>query len=289
MLEAVLNFWVEPFGFAFMRRAFAMAVVIALVCAIFSCLLVLKGWSLLGDAVAHAVLPGLGMALLLGIPLVLGAFIAGLLCSLGIGYIKDNSRVKEDAVMGIVFSGMFAVGLILVAKIESDVHLLHILFGNVLGISNADLLESSAIAAFASVAMLVKRRDIVMYCFDPVQAQVVGLRVKLVHFGLLALLALTIVSALKAVGIILVVAMLIAPGAIGFLLAQSFDKMLVIAIVAAVSSSFLGVFLSYHLDTASAPTIVVLQSLLFLMALVKHKVGARARRDAHLKPSPAPQ
>ena len=114
--------------------------------------------------------------------------------------------------MGIVFSGMFAVGLILVAKIESDVHLLHILFGNVLGISNADLLESSAIAAFASLAMLVKRRDIVMYCFDPVQAQVVGLRVKLVHFGLLALLALTIVSALKAVGIILVVAMLIAPG-----------------------------------------------------------------------------
>ena len=268
-MEVIDYLLLEPLSFAFMQRALAMSVTVGFICAVFSCFLVLKGWSLMGDAVSHAVLPGLGLAYLLNLPLALGAFGAGLLCSVAIGYIKDNSRIKEDAVMGIVFSGMFAVGLVLVAKIPSDVHLLHVLFGNVLGVNNYDLLESAAIATLAGAAMLIKRKDMLLYCFDPVQAQVVGLPVRKLHFALLILLALTIVSALKAVGIILVIAMLVAPGAIGFLLSNTFDRMLLIAILSAVLSCFAGTLLSFHFDTATAPLIVLLMAALFVMALLK--------------------
>ena len=268
-MEVIDYLLLEPLSFAFMQRALAMSVTVGFICAIFSCFLVLKGWSLMGDAVSHAVLPGLGLAYLLNLPLALGAFGAGLACSVAIGYIKDNSRIKEDAVMGIVFSGMFAVGLVLVAKIPSDVHLLHVLFGNVLGVNNYDLLESAAIAALAGAAMLIKRKDMLLYCFDPVQAQVVGLPVRKLHFALLILLALTIVSALKAVGIILVIAMLVAPGAIGFLLSNTFDRMLLIAILSAVFSCFAGTLLSFHFDTATAPLIVLLMAALFVVALLK--------------------
>ena len=268
-MEVIDYLLLEPLSFAFMQRALAMSVTVGFICAVFSCFLVLKGWSLMGDAVSHAVLPGLGLAYLLNLPLALGAFGAGLLCSVAIGYIKDNSRIKEDAVMGIVFSGMFAVGLVLVAKIPSDVHLLHVLFGNVLGVNNYDLLESAAIATLAGAAMLIKRKDMLLYCFDPVQAQVAGLPVRKLHFALLILLALTIVSALKAVGIILVIAMLVAPGAIGFLLSNTFDRMLLIAILSAVLSCFAGTLLSFHFDTATAPLIVLLMAALFVMALLK--------------------
>lgn len=225
----------------------------------------------MGDAVSHAVLPGLALAYVVGIPLALGAFAGGVLCALATGYIKDNSRVKEDAVMGIVFSGMFAFGLVLLTKIETDVHLLHVLFGNVLGITQRDMLEAGSIAAICSVVMLIKRRDLMLYCFDPAHAGAIGLPVKMLHFGLLILLSLTIVSSLKAAGIILVIAMLIAPGALGFLLTQSFDKMLMVAISASVFSCIAGTILSFHIDAATAPLIVVIQSGLLVMALIAGK------------------
>ncbi len=222
----------------------------------------------MGDAVSHAVLPGLTLAYVIGLPLALGAFAAGLFCAVVTGYLKDNSRVKEDAVMGIVFSGMFAIGLVMLTKIETDIHLLHILFGNVLGVSMLDLAEISIIAVLCSAFMVARRRDLMLYCFDPAHASSMGLPVRFLHFSLLILLSLTIVSSLKAAGIILVIAMLIAPGAIGFMVMKSFDRMMIVAVCASVFSCVAGTILSFHLDAATAPLIVVIQSLLFLMALL---------------------
>ena len=270
-MDNLLTLISDPLSYGFMQRALVLAVLIACVCSIFSCFLVLKGWSLMGDAVSHAVLPGLALAYVIGIPLTIGAFVAGLFCAVTTGYLKENSRVKEDAVMGIVFSGMFGLGLVLIAKIESDVHLLHILFGNLLGLSQADLIEAGSIALFCTLVMLLKRKDFMLYCFDPAHAGTIGLPVRWLQFFLLILLALTIVSALKAAGIILVIAMLIAPGAIGFLLANSFDKMLGIALAASIFSCVAGTIASFHLDAATAPLIVVIQGGLFLLALVLRK------------------
>ena len=270
-MHNVITFLTEPLAHEFMQRALLMSVLIAVVCSIFSCFLVLKGWSLMGDAVSHAVLPGIALAALLGIPLALGAFIAGLCCALSIGYLKENSRVKEDAVMGIVFSGMFAFGLVLLSKIETDLHLMHVLFGNVLGITQFDLWQAGSIALICSVIMLAKRKDFLLFCFDLNHAKAIGLPVKVLHFGLLILLSLTIVSSLKAAGIILVIAMLIAPGAIGFLLTHAFDKMLLIAISASVFSCFTGTVLSFHFDTATAPLIIVIQAGLFVIAFAFRK------------------
>lgn len=266
-MDSIITFVTEPLSYEFMQRALIMSVLIACVCSIFSCFLILKGWSLMGDAVSHAILPGLAIAYVIGIPLAIGAFLAGVFCALSTGYLKQNSRVKEDAVMGIVFSGMFAFGLVLLSKIESDIHLLHVLFGNVLGISKADLIEAGSIAALCSAIMLIKRKDLMLYCFDPAHAAVIGLPVRILHFGLLILLSLTIVSSLKAAGIILVIAMLIAPGAIGFLLTRSFDKMLIIALSASILSCLVGTILSFHMDAATAPLIVVVQAVLFMLAL----------------------
>ena len=267
-MDTLYSFLIEPLSHDFMQRALIISTMIGVVCSVFSCFLVLKGWSLMGDAVSHAVLPGIAIAYVAGIPMAIGAFAAGLLCAIGTGYLKNNSRVKEDAVMGILFSGMFALGLVLLTKIETDVHLLHILFGNVLGISTRDMVEAGAIAAIVTAIMVIKRRDLMLYCFDPAHAAVLGLPVKLLHFGLLTLLALTIVSALKAAGIILVVAMLIAPGAIGFLTTRSFDRMMMVAVGVSVFSCLAGTIISFHIDAATAPLIVVIQSLFFLGALV---------------------
>lgn len=267
-MDNLLLYLVEPLTYDFMQRALLMSSLIALVCSIFSCFLILKGWSLMGDAVSHAVLPGLALAFVAGIPLAVGAFTAGLSCALLTGYIKENSRVKEDAAMGIVFSGMFALGLVLLTRIETDVHLMHVLFGNVLGISQQDLWTAGGLALLCSVVMLAKRRDFLLYCFDPAHARVIGLPVRLLHFGLLILLALTIVSALQAAGIILVVAMLIAPGAIGYVLARTFDRMLLVAFGASLFSCVSGTLASFHLDVATAPLIVVIQAALFVLALL---------------------
>jgi manganese/iron transport system permease protein len=257
-----------PFAFDFMQRALIVAVLVGAVCALLSCFLVLKGWSLMGDAVSHAVLPGIVIAQVLNLPLMLGAFAAGLGCALATGYLKRNSRVKEDAVLGIVFSGMFALGLVLFAKVGSDQHLLHILFGNMLGVRWDDVIGTAAVVVPVGALVLLKRKDLLLVCFDPAHARAIGLPVALYEVGLLALLALTIVASLKAVGVILVIAMLIAPGAIGFMLSKRFDAMLAIAACAAIASSVIGTTLSFHLDGATGPMIVVVQSVLFAAAVV---------------------
>ncbi len=272
LIEAWL---IAPLSHEFMQRGLLVAVIVGVVCAVLSCFLILKGWSLMGDAVSHAVLPGIVLAQILGLPLAAGALVAGLSCSLAIGYLKENSRVKEDTVMGIVFSGMFALGLVMFVKVESDQHLLHILFGNMLGVRWTDIAETAAIALPTVAIMLAKRKDFLLVAFDAAHARAIGLPVRWLNFGLLMLLSLTIVAALKAVGIILVVAMLIAPGAIGFLTTRRFDAMLAVAVAVATVSSVIGTILSYHLDGSTGPCIVVVQAVFFLLAL-----GLNLRRSA---------
>ena len=264
-MSGLLGIVTEPLAHDFMQRALGVAVLVGAVCAVLSCFLVLKGWSLMGDAISHAVLPGIVIAFVLKLPLAVGAFAAGLASALATGYVKEMSRVKEDTVLGIVFSGMFGLGLVLFTKVDTDQHLNHILFGNVLGVTTADLVETAVIGGLVLGLVLAKRRDLLLYCFDPQHARAIGLNVRLLHYGLLALLSLTIVASLKAVGIILVVAMLIGPGATAFLVARRFGRMLATALAVAIGSSIVGTILSFHIDGATGPTIVLVQSLVLVM------------------------
>jgi manganese/iron transport system permease protein len=267
-MSELWDFFVVPLSYGFMQRALVASVLIGAVCSVLSCYLVLRGWSLMGDAISHAVLPGIVLAFVLGLPLVVGAFGAGLACALLIGYLKENSRVKEDTVMGIVFSGMFGLGLVLFTKVETDQHLLHVLFGDMLGIAPSDLLEIAIIAGGTLLIVLAKRRDLLLYCFDPQHARAIGLPLGVIHYGLLVLLALTIIASLKAVGIILVVAMLVAPGAIAYLLTDRFERMLVIAACVAIGASVFGTLISFHIDGATGPCIVLLQAFVFVLAFL---------------------
>lgn len=275
----------EPFGFEFMRQALIISVLVAIPTAALSCFLVLKGWSLMGDAISHAVLPGVVLSYILGLPYAVGAFAAGMACALATGFLQQNSRVKQDTVMGVVFSGMFGLGLVMYVKVQTEVHLDHILFGDMLGVGWRDVVEAGVIAAFVGGVVLLKWRDLLLHAFDPAQAKAIGLPVRALHYGLLALLSLTIVGALKAVGIILAIAMLISPGAIAFLLTKRFSRMLALAVGIAASASFFGVYLSFFLDSAPAPTIVLLMTAAFVVAFVTSvRRTSRAERAA---PSPA--
>ncbi|RWN01187.1 MAG: metal ABC transporter permease [Mesorhizobium sp.] len=265
---SILDTLLAPFQFGFMVNALIASVLVAVPTALLSCFLVLKGWSLMGDAISHAVFPGVVIAYIVGFPYSIGAFAAGMVCALATGFLKDNSRIKQDTVMGIVFSGMFGLGLVLYVEIQSDVHLDHILFGDVLGIGLRDIVETGLIAAITAGIIGIKWRDFLLHAFDPAQARALGLRVNLLHYGLLCLISLTIVGALKAVGIIMAIAMLIAPGAIAFLLTRKFSAMLILSVAIAVAASFLGVYLSFFIDSAPAPTIVLMLSAAFIAAFV---------------------
>ncbi|MEH5098892.1 metal ABC transporter permease [Atlantibacter hermannii] len=264
--------WImAPLGFDFMVNALIISALIALPCALLSCFLVLKGWALMGDAMSHAVFPGVVIAWMLGLPFASGAFVAGMLCALATGYLKDNSRIRHDTAMGIVFSGMFGFGLVLYVWLQPDVHLDHILFGDMLGIGFADIRDTALVTLLTVGIIAAIWRDLLLHAFDPVQAQAVGLHTRLLHYGLLALLALTIVASLKAVGIILAIAILIAPGAIAFLLTRTFGAMLLVSVAVALVASLSGVWLSFYLDSAPAPTIVLVFSLLFVLAMLANR------------------
>jgi ABC-type Mn2+/Zn2+ transport system permease subunit len=276
-----VNALLEPFQFRFMVDAMIVGVAVGAVCSVLSCYLVLKGWSLMGDAISHAVLPGIVIAYAVGLPLALGAFVSGLLCAVLTGYIKANSRVKEDTVMGVVFTGLFAFGLVIFTKVKSDLHLDHILFGNILGLEAGDLRNTLIVAGLTLAVILALRRDLLLYCFDAGHARTIGLRTGLLYYTLLSLLAVTIVVSLKAVGIILVIAMLVTPGCIGYLLTDRFGRMLAIAAASAVGSSFFGVYVSFFLNASTGACIVLLQAAIFVVALVfapKHGLLATRRR-----------
>lgn len=255
--------WLEPFQYEFLRSGMIIGSVIAVMCAVLSCFLVLRGWSLMGDAISHAVLPGIVLAYLAGIPLLLGAFASGLLCAVGTGWVKNHSRIKEDTAMGVVFTGLFAFGLVLFSKVPSDLHLDHILFGNILGIGPSEWREIIVVSVVVLTILLLKRKDFLLLCFDPAQARVMALSVRLLHYGLLALLSLAIVASLKAVGIILVTAMLITPGATAFLWSDRFDRMLWISSATAVFSTVVGIVVSYRYDASTSACIVLVQAGIF--------------------------
>lgn len=272
MLTFIINWFAEPLSHVFMQNALIAALAISVVCAILSCYVVLKGWSLMGDAISHAVFPGVVVAVLLGLPMAFGAFVAGLFCAVSVGYLKNNTRLKEDTVMGIVFAGMFAVGLVIFTKLDTSQHLKHILFGNLLGIGQDLLWQTLLICGLILTAVVIKKQDLLLYCFDSSHARVSGLSLNFLHYGLLVLLSATIVMAIQAVGVILVVAMLISPGITGFMVCKRFNYMLIMAIVSACLASFFGVIISYHLDSATGATIVLLQALFFILVVIYDKI-----------------
>tara|TARA_Y100001968_G_C19437504_1_gene760587 strand:+ start:2103 stop:2972 length:870 start_codon:yes stop_codon:yes gene_type:complete len=258
----------EPLSHDFMRRALMVSALVGGVCGLLSCYMTLKGWALMGDAVSHSVMPGVVVAYALGLPFSIGAFVFGVGSVALIGFIKQKSRVKEDTVIGLVFTGFFALGLVLVSKIKSNIDLMHILFGSPLGISSSDVNQTLIISFIVIITLLLFRRDFMLYCFDPTHARSIGINTGLLHYMLLSALSLAAVAGLQTVGIILVVAMLITPGATAYLLTDRFDRMTLLAILSSVVSSVIGVYVSYWSDIETGGSIVLVQTLLFLIAFL---------------------
>jgi manganese transport system permease protein len=278
----LIQWLIAPLQYEFMIKAILVSALVGLVCAALSCYMTLKGWALMGDAVSHAVMPGVAIAYLLNIPLAVGAFVFGVGSVMAIGFIKAQTRVKEDTVIGLVFTGFFALGLVLISKMKSSIDLTHILFGNVLGISDGDIVQTVIISVITLVTLAILRKDLILFCFDSTHAQSIGLNITFLYYVLLSLLSLTAVAGLQTVGIILVVAMLVTPGATAYLLTDSFDRMMPIAMASGVFSSVVGTYISYHIDGSTGGCIVVLQTLLFVIAMIfapKHGILARSRQN----------
>ena len=280
MIEMLLT----PLQYEYMLKAIFVSAVIGGVCAFLSCFITLKGWSLMGDALSHSVVPGVAVAYYAGWPFAAGAFVTGLLAAVGMGFVKTKTRLREDAVIGVVFTAFFALGLLLISLYPSQVDLRSIVFGNILGISNPDIVQVLIISGVTLLVLGFKWRDLLLFCFDPNQARALGLNTTVLHFTLLTLLSATAVAALQTVGACLVVAMLVTPGATAYLLTDRFGKMIGIATSMGVGTSMVGAYASYFFDGSTGGCIVTLQSALFVAALVfapKHGlIGQRARRRA---------
>ncbi|NDY95181.1 metal ABC transporter permease [Wenzhouxiangella limi] len=269
----------EPFQYAFMQRALLTSIVVGAVCGLLSSYVILKRWALLGDAISHAVLPGVAIAYLLGWPFFIGAFATGALTSLGIGVIERNSRIKSDAAMGLMFTAAFALGVVIISQIATSTHLMHILFGNVLGVRYPALMLTLAAGAVTLTVVLLFYKELLIYAFDPVQARSLGLNTRVIHYGLILLLTLTIVASLETVGIILVVSMLITPGATAYLLVNRLPVMMMLATLIGVVSAVLGLFLAFRFNVASGGAIVLVATAFFLLAfLFAPQRGVVARR-----------
>jgi len=260
---------VMPFQFVFMQNAFWVALILSVPTAILSCFLVVRGWALMGDAISHAVLPGIAIAYILGIPLLIGAFLAGMFCAWGTGFLSNNSRIKEDTIMGVIFSGMFGLGIVLFVAFETSAHLDHILFGNILGVSKADIFTALIITLMIIIFFVIYWRDLMLFSFDPIQAKALALPTKFLHYGLLAALSLVIIATLKAVGLILAIGLFILPGAIAFLLSQRLSSMLIISIFFNICSMEIGLYLSFFIDSAPAPTIVLVLTFVFFLVFFR--------------------
>jgi manganese transport system permease protein len=262
----------EPLQYAFMSRALVVTLVAAVTCAILSCWLVQIGWSLMGDAVSHAVLPGVALSYILGLPFAVGAFLFGAGAVALIGGVRATTKIKSDAAIGVVFTALFAFGLVLVSVTPSQTDLSHILFGNVLGVSDSEIAQVLVIGVLASAVLLLKRRDLTLFAFDRSHANAIGINTRWLSVLLLGLLALTVVVALQAVGIILVVAMLITPGATAYLLTKRFDRMLALAVIVTAVASLAGAYASFYLDVSTGGAVVLAQSAAFALAYL---FGAR--------------
>ena len=272
-----------PLHYDYMQRAIWVSALIGGVCGFLSSFITLKGWSLMGDALSHAVVPGVAIAYMLGLPFALGAFISGLLAAGAMAFIKNQTRIREDATIGIVFTTFFAAGLLLISLFPARVDLRTIIFGNILGIADPDILQVVIISVITVTVVGLKWKDLMLFCFDPNQARTLGMPVKLLHLTLLILLSATAVAALQAVGACLVVAMLVTPGATAYLLTDRFGIMLLLSSLMGIITSLLGAYASYYFDGATGGCIVTLQTLLFLLAFIfapKHGILA-SRRRAH--------
>lgn len=275
-----------PFEYDYMQKAILVSALIGGICGLLSCFLNLKGWSLMGDALSHSIIPGVVVAYGLGIPFAIGAFVAGLLAAGSMGWIKEQTAIRDDAIIGVVFTTFFALGLLLISLYPSPINLKTIVFGNILGISDEDVLQLLWISGVCLLALILLWKDLFLWCFDPIQARVMGFRVRVLKFTLLALLTLTSVAALQTVGVCLVVAMLVTPGATAYLLTDRFGVMMGIAFFIGAATSFIGAYVSYYLDGSVGGSIVVLQTLLFLLAWVfAPKHGILAMRRLVVQPS----
>jgi ABC-type Mn2+/Zn2+ transport system permease subunit len=277
MIETLLT----PLHYDYMLKAIFVSAVIGGVCAFLSCFITLKGWSLMGDALSHSVVPGVAVAYYAGWPFAAGAFVTGLLAAVGMGFVKAKTRLREDAVIGVVFTAFFAFGLLLISLYPSQVDLRSIVFGNILGIANPDIVQVLIISGVTLVVLGFKWRDLLLFCFDPNQARALGLNTTVLHFTLLTLLSATAVAALQTVGACLVVAMLVTPGATAYLLTDRFGKMIGIATSMGAGTSVVGAYASYFFDGSTGGCIVTLQSALFVAALVfapKHGLIAQRTR-----------
>ena len=275
--------WLTPFHYDYMLTAMWTSTLICCVCGVLSGFVTLKGWSLMGDALSHAVVPGVTIAYLVGFPFAVGAFASGLIAAGAMAFIKIKTPVREDAVIGIVFTAFFALGLLLISLYPTRVDLKTIIFGNILGIAAGDVVQLVIVSLVCLAIILLKWRDLMLFCFDANQARALGMRVGALHVLLLILLSATAVAALQAVGACLVVAMLVTPGATAYLLTDRFSTMLILGAIFGSVTAFIGAYASYFVDGATGGCIVTLQAVLFLIVLVlapKHGLIATRRARA---------
>ncbi|HEY9814494.1 MAG TPA: metal ABC transporter permease [Candidatus Obscuribacterales bacterium] len=260
----------EPLQYGFMQRSLVVAVLVGIICAVVGSYLMVRRLAMLGDAISHSLLPGLAIAFALGMNLYIGAFIAGVLSTVIIAWIQTRSPIKEDAAMGIVLSSFFALGITLITVIQRDnkIDLNHFLFGNILGVSSGEVRDTAIIAVVVLVTVVLLYKELLFYSFDPLGAQAAGLPVNLLNFGQMILIALTVVASMKSVGVVLVLAMLITPGAIAYLLVPRLHQVMLLGALLGMVASVAGLYLSYYYNIPSGPAIVLVISGLFFLTLV---------------------
>jgi manganese/iron transport system permease protein len=270
-----------PFGYQYMAKAMWVSALVGGVCAFLSAYLMLKGWSLMGDALAHSIVPGVAGAYILGFPFAVGAFFAGILASIGMGLVKQYTRLREDAVIGLVFTSLFALGVLMASIWPTSVSIQTIVLGNILAISDEDVVQVAVIAAVSLAVLALKWKDLMVTFFDESHARTLGLNTFFLKGLFFTLLSACTVAALQTVGACLVIAMVVTPGATAYLLTDRFGRLIVISVVLGATTSFVGAYISYFLDGATGGVIVTLQTLLFLAAFYlapKHGVLAARRR-----------
>ncbi|WP_249306071.1 metal ABC transporter permease [Lederbergia citrea] len=254
--------------YGFLQKALITSVMVGIICGVIGCFIILRGMALMGDAISHAVLPGVAISYALGINFFIGAVITGVLTAIGIGYISQNSRIKNDTSIGIVFTAAFALGIILITLLKSSTDLYHILFGNVLAVRPSDMWMTLAIGIIVLAGVYFFYKELLISSFDPTMSQAYGLPNKLIHYFLMTLLTMVTVASLQTVGIILVVAMLITPAATAYLLTDRLWKMIYLSAGFGAVSSVFGLYVSFKYNLASGATIVLTATLLFIIALL---------------------
>lgn len=279
MIELLL----QPFGYEYMRSAMWVSALVGAVCAFLSCYLMLKGWSLIGDALSHAIVPGVAGAYMLGLPFAIGAFFSGGLAAAAMLFLNQRTKLKEDAIIGLIFSSFFGLGLFMVSLSPTSVNIQTIVLGNILAITPEDTLQLALIGVVSLAILLVKWKDLMATFFDEAHARSIGLKPTALKIMFFTLLSASTVAALQTVGAFLVICLVVTPGATAYLLADRFPRLLTIAVAIGAVTSFIGAYASYFLDGATGGIIVVLQTLIFLAAFVfapKHGMLAARRRAA---------